>query len=190
MAQPSEPVGYRDIAWWAETADGYRDEELVIVEVSVDGTLRRVLERKSVAIKEKLPIVMDDIRVPSIRPNRPKVTKVLIEVDGVLQEATVDGIPADAVFCSESAVEKFLFRYYEAQRLLTDEQWIPLKSALLDERVPAIAHVAPSRSAPVGVPGWTDKAFGIVVAEERDRGKAGKVKCVSLRDYDRFNRGR
>jgi hypothetical protein len=183
MAQAPEPVGYRDIAWWAETADGYRDEDLVVCQMMVEGTPRLVLERRAVAEKERLPIVMENIRVSSIHPNRPKVTKIMVEVGGVMQEAMVDGVPADAVFCSESAIEKFLLRYYEAQRLLTEEQWASLRAALMDERVPAIAHVAPSRAAAVGMADWTMRAFGVVVAEDVSGDRPGKVKCLSLRDY-------
>jgi hypothetical protein len=147
----STPVTYRDIAWWAEAADGLRDKNLVIAKVKEDGEIKlRVKERSKVRTED---IVIDGIRTEStFAPKRP-VTKVMVRVGGKTIECkSEDGIVCDSIFCTESSIEKFLFLYYHSQRLLTDEQWNDLYAALNDPDVVVIGHVWPSRGVPVHKP--------------------------------------
>jgi len=137
------PLDYRDLAQWAETAGGLPDEPLVIAEVEENGKLRRVLRRKSEVQPEQ--IVVDGILTRPTIPAKRQVTRVFVEVDGKQIECTSPGgIMCDAVFCTDSAIEKFLFLYYQAQRLLTEQEWKDLHAALRDPEVVAIGHIWPS----------------------------------------------
>jgi hypothetical protein len=69
----------------------------------------------------------------------------LIEVDGEMIECKAkDDTWCDSVFCSESAMEKFLFPYYHSQRLLTDDDWDRLMADFRNPLTVAIGHVHPS----------------------------------------------
>jgi hypothetical protein len=147
----SPKLSYRDLAWWAETADGTRGEDLVIADVTVNGSVRRMVKKKKDAQKNGDPIVVDDIRTESIVKDRPAVDRVTIEVGGqTIPCRSKDGVWCDAIFCSESAMEKFLFPYYHSQRLLTEGEWKKLKDAFHDRFTVAIGHVHPSHSFALG----------------------------------------
>jgi hypothetical protein len=156
-------LSYRDLAWWAETADGYRDEELVIAEVEEKGQIRRIVKQKREAQKNRDHILLDGIFTgPDDKPRRRAVSRVTVEVDGKKIECkSKDGVVCDSIFCTDSAIEKFLFPYYHSQRLLTPEQWDKLKKAFRDPFVLLIGHVWPSRAVALGQ-GETTDAFYIL----------------------------
>ena len=138
-------LSYRDLAWWAETADGCRDENLVIAEVIENGSVRRVVKKSDDALAKGERVVVEGIRTESIVKGRSPVSRLLIEVDGETIECKAkDGTWCDSVFCSESAMEKFLFPYYHSQRLLTDDDWKRLKADFMNPLTVAIGHVHPS----------------------------------------------
>lgn len=141
-------LSYRDLAWWAETADGCRDVDLVITEVMENGVPKRVVKKKEDGILPGERLVVDDIiHTASAVKGRAPVSRVLIEVDGEMIECKAkDGTWCDSVFCSESAIEKFLFPYYHSQRLLTDDDWKRLKADFMNPLTVAIGHVHPSNS--------------------------------------------
>ena len=120
-------VDARGLAWAAEMADGTRDAELV-------------LYRKG--NKLALGPENDDTRGTALLKVFTKSRK------HQRRSPTTFEIPVqwDAVFLTESAVEKFLFPYYEAQRLLPPDKLKELKELFYtkDEFI-GIAHLPPSR---------------------------------------------
>ncbi len=178
---PARGLTYRNIAWWAETADGLPDQELALAEVEEKGSIKHVIEPAAVATSKGHKVLIRGIFVDSCQPGRPKVDRVVIEVDGVERECKVDGQTCDAVFCTESAVRKFLLPYYHAQRLLSPEDWEDLNTAIADPTVPAIGHVAPSHSRAVG----GSQIFSVAQAKVNREGQVGELEWISLREYSR-----
>jgi hypothetical protein len=121
------PLNARALAWVAEGADGRRDEELVLFE-NTNGKLE--LGEKGKVPEER---VILDVFTKSRKKqrNRERMLKILPDWD--------------AVFLSESAVEKFVFPYYAAQRLLTATELTQLKAKFYAEDVIGIIHKPPSR---------------------------------------------
>jgi hypothetical protein len=157
-------LNYRDLAWWAETADGYRDENLVIAEVTENGETRLLVKERKSAELEGNPIVVKCIRTETEgKRSRPAPSSVKVVVDGKeIDCRSKDGIVCDSIFCTDSAMEKFLFPYYHAQRLLTPEQWHKLMQAFLDPWVVIIGHVWPSRPLALGQSGDAEDAFYVL----------------------------
>jgi hypothetical protein len=174
-------IEYRDIAWWAESADGFRNRQLVVARYVEDGETKYKLEPEDDANDMGHKILIGGIYVGSCRPDRPAVTRILIEVGGKTKECTVEGATCDAIFCTESAMRKFLFPYYHSQRLLTREQWATLHSAFNDETVAAIGHVAPSHSGTVGTDG--DGAFLIAQATLSEERKPTDFAWLTIAQY-------
>src|SRR6478672_7911289 len=54
-------LGYRDLAWWAESADGDRDAELVVAECPHNGSSRCVVKKKDDAIADGDRILIGNI---------------------------------------------------------------------------------------------------------------------------------
>ncbi len=122
------PLSARTLAWLAEGADGNRDEDLVIT-VNEQGKLQLKLKREVPEGKWVLEVYTKSRKRQERRP-----LKVTIPVDW------------DAMFLTESAVEKFVFPYYEAQRLLTKTEISALKTAFYSRpEVVGVAHKPPSR---------------------------------------------
>jgi hypothetical protein len=135
------------LAWWAESADGCRDEDLVITEIIENGTPKHVVRKKGVLAPGERLLVNDIIHTESAVKGRQTVSRLLIEVEGETIECKAkDDTWCDSVFCSESAMEKFLFPYYHSQRLLTDDEWKRLKADFMNPLTVAIGHVHPSHS--------------------------------------------
>lgn len=103
-------VDSRQMSWWAESADGVRDKELALV----------LTESGEYVVKEEQAgdEVVLRMYTPSITPNRMKPAEITFQAPGC-EKVRIDEL-ADALFWTESAVEKFLFPYYASQRLLTD----------------------------------------------------------------------
>jgi hypothetical protein len=146
-------LSYRDLAWWAEAADGLRDKDLVIAKVEEDGEIKLRVKQKDEVRKEN--IVIDGIRTQYEFVPKLPITKVMVEVDGkgpMVACKADDGTVCDAIFCSESSIQKFLLLYYNAQRILNDDQWDDLYAALDDSEVIVIGHVWPSSKVAVHKP--------------------------------------
>ena len=127
-------VDSRQVSWWAESADGTRDKELALV-LTAEGEY---------VVKEAAPgdNVVLRMYTPSAVPDRLKPAEITFQAPGG-EKMRIDEL-ADALFWTESSVEKFLFPYYASQRLLTDDEMRRLKEGFRDQRVVAIWHKAPS----------------------------------------------
>lgn len=139
LVAPAE-VDSKVLAWAAETADGSRDTTLFLVR-DRDGQLW---------VKEGMDGTDQElrrIRTNSHQPTRRKVLEVSCAVDGWEDPARLPSAQKwDAVFWTESSVEKFLYPYYHSQRL-----WDAKLESVKDEfekdpDAVAIAHQAPSNS--------------------------------------------
>lgn len=118
----------RALAWIAEAADGTRDVNRVLVQ-NADGKLALVDEIDA----NGRPIILE-IRTPSRKKQVRKDWKLTIPKEW------------DALFLTESAVEKFLFPYYESQRLLNGSEMELLKGQYYNRPdVAGILHKPPSR---------------------------------------------
>jgi hypothetical protein len=144
-AKDPPKLGYRDFAWLAETLDGRRDEPLKITKLEENGVVSLVVRNAADALRQNESLVLEGIRIESLA-QRPEVTNVTIVVGGrPIECRTDDGLMCDSVFCSESAMEKFVLPYYHSQRLLTDEEWITLTAEFRNPSTVAIGHAHPSR---------------------------------------------
>jgi hypothetical protein len=134
----------RELSWAAETANGTRDRTMFLV-LDRDGHLQ-VTETRQNTDHE-----LRRIRTDSCMPNRRKVLEVSCEVDGWNDPLRLSSAEKwDAIFWTESSIEKFLYPYYHCQRL-----WSPLLEMLKEEferdaDAVAIAHQAPSNSRVLG----------------------------------------
>jgi len=182
------PVSSHDIAWWAETADGTRDKPLRLV-LNADGKCSLIPETKSLKAGEK---VILNVRTASHQPNRERPV-VTVVASGSSKELT----DCDAVFWTESAVDKFVGPYYHSHRLFDDEIEQILEAYYQDENVVAIAHFPPSRltkiSSGTGTSsGESKQEFQIqefrLAVRKKDMTKPGitdqfEVALMSLTDY-------
>jgi hypothetical protein len=168
-----------DLVWLAEAADGMRGVEFTLVrDKTGKARLRTELDegdRPVTGVKVKTD---SSLKKPGAK--RIKVLDVTLRPENS-EPITIDsGDGSDAVFWTESAIEKFLYPYYHAQRLW-DEDLAKLKAAFeLDERAVAIVHKAPSSSRTLEGRAKNTLKVGCVV-----RGPEGKpaLKWEPLDDY-------
>jgi hypothetical protein len=140
--KPPPPVRVPDatnLSWLAETADGTRGETLYLIKDT----------------KEKLQLVSEGdlkgraylatVETPKKRRERQEVTEVVCH--GKNYSATLKSTEKyDAVFWTESSIDKFLYPYYAAHRIW-DERMDKVKKKFDDsDFAVAIAHRAPSTS--------------------------------------------
>jgi hypothetical protein len=128
-----------NLSWLAETADGSRGELLCLIKDDED-KLQLVPKQNLQGRKE-----LATVKTPKTRPNRTEVTEVVCRAENY--EATLRSTEKyDAVFWTESSIDKFLYPYYRAHRIW-DKRMDELKKKFdsLDIAV-AIAHRAPSTS--------------------------------------------
>jgi hypothetical protein len=170
------PLDYRELSWWPESADGMRDKDLVVALIGG----KYVIKDEKLAIEAKDHIVLRGIHVSPICSKREPVDKMLVQVGDEIKECKSEMGKCDAVFASESAIEKFLIPYYHSHRLFTKTDWDKLNKALGDETVLAIAHVAPSHS--FAVYGKRPIEEELAVAKKPALG-ISSVDWMSLGDY-------
>lgn len=146
-------VDARGLAWAAEKADGLRDQNLVLY---TDGKRLKL-----------------DIENPENR--KTAIVKVRTNSTRQRRSRTQFEIPMawDAVFLTESAVEKFCFPYYEAQRLLSRTRLNELKRQFYEGKDAAlyigIVHIPPSHPKFLKFDGTTVPFEVPGVAEEDDQ---------------------
>lgn len=136
------------LTWLAEKADGHREEKLQLVLHPAEG-LR--LRREQEALEPgETPVCT--IETSSCQPGRKRVTNIALQIDGkTTQDFDIDPEGWDALFWTESAVEKFLYPYYHAHRIW-DEKIIAVKDAFeAHPEAYAIRHKAPSASEPMSL---------------------------------------
>ena len=148
-------IDARSLARIAEWVDGLRDQSLVVVRENDQWIVRpeRPGDDDKAVLKSSKPL-----NVPSDR--RRMESKV-----------TIRGLPLkaeyDALFWTESAIEKFLFPYYASHRIMTDKEHEDLMAAYQKDSLVAIAHVAPSQ----GIPLLSDGLGGVrVIVSQNVRG--------------------
>lgn len=128
-----------NLSWLAETADGTRGEPLYLIKDN-KGKLQLVPE-SDLHGRPWFTIV----GTPKKRPRRKEVTEVVCK--GKNYEATLKSTEKyDAVFWTESSIDKFLYPYYYAHRIWDNRMdEVKYKFDNSDFAV-AIAHRAPSTS--------------------------------------------
>jgi hypothetical protein len=138
-------ISARDLAWLAETADGIRNEEVVLV-LKKDGSGYELKEERE-AEREGQEVVLR-VYTEAVRRRELQPATITVKAEGG-KAFRVDQT-ADALFWTESSIEKFLFPYYYAQRLLTEEEMARLRESFERANIVAFAHIPPSRATPVG----------------------------------------
>lgn len=146
------PLGYPDLAWLAEMADGLEGEDLVIA--FVQGENKAVVETLKQATDADHQILLKGIKVVRTAPDKTHpVEETLIKLKGENDPRTarINGEACDAVFTTASAMRKFVLLYYDSQKILDADERAKLLAAMSDPEVPAIGHIHPSVSAGIGI---------------------------------------
>jgi hypothetical protein len=170
-------LGYSDLAWWAEKADGAEGENLVIAWVEADKTA--VLETQADADKQGHKTLLKGIKLPKTPRKTKRAEEILVKVEGKSDPipATIDGVVCDAVFTTPSAIRKFVLLYYQAHRLLDKARWEKLQKVINDPKVPAVGHIHPSTLDAVGT------GSDLWLLQPKLVGKEMVGEWVSLDDY-------
>lgn len=122
------------LRWLGEAADGDRDKDCVVV---WNGTKLQVVEKSKAGLKAPLGIsVRTNSHGPGMRGGKP----IDIAYDGKSMRLKPE---VDAIFLTQSAVEKFVIPYYTRMQSL---EWIIEKRDALfnDAKVLAAIHAYPS----------------------------------------------
>jgi hypothetical protein len=128
------------LAWLAEEAHGRQGKTLKLIK-KANGKLE-LRETDPGSGEESL---LEVITPPeAAQMTRPK--EIILTVPGGQPEPLHKLEGCDALFWTTSSVEKFLFPYYSAHRLLTEQQMNELKSECHAKNAVAVVHVAPSKS--------------------------------------------
>ena len=156
----AQPLSVEAVNWLGETADGLSDTDGVGLVRTKSGEV--CVKKEDAAAGDVLLCKIN--RHGKHRKNRLTPESVTIKAKGC------GPIPlhefCDALFWTDSAVEKFLLPYYHAQRLLTDNQMKQLQSDWSADKVIAIAHMPPSQAKPI--PGLRRGATGPVAPRAVD----------------------
>lgn len=167
---PEHPITAGELRRLAETADGARSRDLVLI-WDCDTKSYAIVASELAGANPKLLDIKTTERVPA----RTRVNGVQIHVNGL--EPNTLTPEYDALFWSESSVEKFVIPYYS--RMLEQADMIELWKAHLDEKVYAFGHVWPSRNIAVRDP---RQNLGLAVRDESP-GVAPKVKWTTFTDW-------
>jgi hypothetical protein len=155
-------IGARRLRELAETADGFRDENLKLVFIpgAKDDEGYKIMteeERKSTGADE-----ICDVRTKSKVAGRKRPAMTLSAPRPESQQAS--GSPdagsevaesndvnqLDAIFLTESAAEKFLFPYYDHMRLFGEEYIKKIRDDFFDKKkgpyILALGHIPPSKT--------------------------------------------
>ena len=163
-----------NLSWLAETADGLRDIPLALI-VDDEKNLQLIKDTEPGAEKSLVTII-----TPKHRPNRIPVTEVGCRGEyedstgkqKVFERTLPSDMDYDAVFWTESSVEKFLYPYYRAHRLWDQTMDRLQEQFENDDFAVAIAHRAPSKSSSVAP---TAVEIGVV--------KDGTLRWMTVKDY-------
>jgi hypothetical protein len=135
-----------DLSWLAETADGTRDQDLALVKDEA-GQLQIRQPAKPGEPPELKPgdAFIVPVRTEGTCATREQVRNITIFSMGGGQ-ADITGIGPDALFWTDSAVEKFLYPYYYSQRIWSKEMDLLREQFSTDPAAIAVLHRAPSTS--------------------------------------------
>lgn len=99
----------------ADYASGIRGEgaSFLCTEMDPDGRHFRVRPHRAHGLCSDAKDVVTPVNTPFVQPDRPSVEKVEIQAEGMTGLESL--AQYDAVFWSESAVEKFIFPYYASK---------------------------------------------------------------------------
>ena len=178
-------VTTRDINWWAESADGLcTDVDVYLVAVGNTIRLRRA-DQPPEDGEQTLAVIRRPIEDTLTAPSRvaPRIAFVLEGGTPVVLE-TSGGEACDAFFTTASAAAKFVYPYYEAQRLLTAAEMAELKKPFGADVV-GIAHYPPSRPNEVLSDG-TSRPIGhypLETAFAIFKGSGGSIHSLGLSQY-------
>lgn len=131
-------VDARALAWIAEHAHGLGGKPLALVQEK-DGEVKLKAQSE---VHPQDDFVLLEVETPLVRPDRLRLERITIQPQG---GPAFDLKGCDALFWTESAIQKFMLPYYHAQRLLDDVGMKELMDAFHSRDVVAIAHVPPSR---------------------------------------------
>ncbi|HEX2092443.1 MAG TPA: hypothetical protein VHG28_08575 [Longimicrobiaceae bacterium] len=176
-----DSYGVREIA---EYASGVRGEKVYLV-----ATPDPALPGNYLITPSTVPVAPgpDQVVVPCntayIQPGRPKVTKVTVvfdleHADGTEHRVTQDVSQYDALFWSESAVEKFLFPYYASKYQWAAAYWLDAISTHWYGFVPDPASGLPSMSQAAGRTTEGSDSFAMVHYPRSDYGYDDDIEPV------------
>lgn len=136
---PVPGIDARQLALLAEWADGLRDRKLMLVrDANAEFKLKEPdrVDREDTVILQVYTgdAVPDRLEPVSIKCTLPGGGSAIELADSF-----------DAMFWTESAMEKFFFPYYYAQRILTEKQMQAIKDLFANRNVCAFLHMPPSR---------------------------------------------
>lgn len=147
MAPAVPQINATVLHWLAEEAHGRQGNRKLILVKDAKGqpALRNEGGEEEGGVQPTDEVLFEVITPPT-PPQLKRPEKIVLQVPGGKEERLdlLDG--CDAMFWSTSAIEKFLYPYYAAHRLLTDEEMMALKSKCRAKNVVAILHIAPSKS--------------------------------------------
>lgn len=140
-----------------ETADGKRDEHLKLVVDLKSGTMRDL----DIVTKTDFDIDQSQTtpRYAEVKdlPKRPPVVRFVHferiafigkKADGTEYEIACVAAPGDALFWTDSSMEKFLYPYYEQLRIFPESDLTQLKQDIRDPQkrplIVAVRHDSPS----------------------------------------------
>jgi hypothetical protein len=131
--------------WLAEEAHGRQGSRNLILVKDAKGqpALRNSEGEGGVQATDE---VLFEVTTPPSAPQLKPPQKIILQVPGGKEERLDKLEGCDSLFWSRSAIEKFLFPYYAAHRLLTEKEMADLRSKCQAEDVVAILHIAPSKS--------------------------------------------
>jgi hypothetical protein len=127
----------RNLRALGEFADGYRDKDFSLVEMK-DGSFR--LRDAAAGPQAEETRVVATVRTSSKVPNRerPEVELKTTKMTKAM------GKDYDALFWTESSIEKFLIPYYCHMRTLTETDMAAIAEICRNPKLVAIGHVPPS----------------------------------------------
>ncbi len=108
---PLDSIAARAVAEYASSLRGPSEERVFIVSSRTDKRWKMRVKRGLAATGPDQ--VATPVATPFVQPNRPPVEQVSILAKGMDQPKSLDEY--DAVFWSESSVEKFVFPYYASK---------------------------------------------------------------------------
>jgi hypothetical protein len=177
---PVITISSLELSWLAEKADGTRDEDLALVK-DENGNLQIRQPPRPGEAPEKKP---GDVLIANVRTKgtckRERVAKITIDTEhGGKVEFKGSDKGADALFWTDSAVEKFLYPYYYSQRIWNEDMDRLRTQFSTDPQAIAVLHRAPSTSETLS----PNRAIEVARVKSGAGGMVPKVEWVALAAY-------